>query len=508
MLTTDHLEAKSACLRLPHAALKPLSQVVSIQRRQSILFVTSEISDYVKAGGLGEVSAALPRALRHHYDVRILIPGYRQVLSQIGPVDVIAHLPGAFGIPPCSIGYGRTKDGLTVYVVLCSELYDREGSPYGDDAGRDWDDNDIRFARLGLAAADIACGKGDPLWRADLLHLNDWPSGLTSAYLSWRGQHIPTILTIHNLAYQGLFERDRLPRLGIPDAAFDINGVEFHGKLSFLKAGIYYSSHITTVSSTYAHEITRPEFGCGLDGLLRTCADQGRLDGIINGIDDSWDPSKDPSLVSPFTAGNWRGKRANATHVRRSFGLALSQGPLFAVVSRLVHQKGVDLAISAASTIVSQGGQIAVIGRGEERFERALRELAMHHPGSVGVRIGYSEQEARRMYAGSDFLLMPSRFEPCGLSQMYAQRFGSLPIAHKTGGLADTIEDGVNGFLFGEPSLRRFIDAIERGLEAFKSRVRLKAMRQAAMNRPHGWDRSASRYREVYERACRVAAAA
>src|SRR3712207_290185 len=256
MLQTQFLEARSADPGLLHADLRVEGPAtISVQRRRSILFVTSEIADYVKAGGLGEVSAALPRALRHHYDVRILIPGYRQVLSQIGPVEEIARLPASYGIPACSLGRSATQDGLTVYVLLCPELYDRDGSPYVDSFGVDWSDNDIRFARLGLAAAEIACGNGDLLWRADLLHLNDWPSGLASAYLAWRGQHIPTILTIHNLAYQGNFERNRLSHLGIPDAAFQINGVEFYGKLSFLKAGIYYSSHITTVSSTYAQEI-------------------------------------------------------------------------------------------------------------------------------------------------------------------------------------------------------------------------------------------------------------
>lgn len=508
MLESFQLEAHAAFPTVAHAELDGRAQPsISVKRRQSILFVTSEIADYIKAGGLGEVSAALPRALRHHYDVRILIPGYRQVLSQIGPVEEISRLPASFGIPACGLGRAATQDGLTVYVLLCPELYDRDGSPYVDRHGLDWGDNDIRFARLGLAAAEIACGNGDRLWCADLLHLNDWPSGLASAYLAWRGHRIPSILTIHNLAYQGNFDRNRLSHLGIPDAAFQINGVEFYGKLSFLKAGIYYSSHITTVSSTYAREITRPEFGCGLDGLLRIRAEQGRLDGIINGIDESWDPSRDPYLVSPFSAENCRGKRANANNVRKNFGLALSKGPLFAVVSRLVHQKGVDLAISAAETIVAQGGQIAVIGQGEPRFEAELQALASRHPGSVGVKIGYDEGAARRMYAGSDFLLMPSRFEPCGLSQMYAQRFGSLPIAHKTGGLADTIEDGVNGFLFGEPSLNRFKDAIKRGLETFRSRSRLTTMRRAAMQRPHGWDRSASRYQEVYERARRAALA-
>jgi starch synthase len=492
----------------PCASHNYTSQVLSLKRRQSILYVTSEIADYVKAGGLGEVSAALPRALRSHYDVRILVPGYRQLLSKIGNVEEIGQLPAASGIPACRLGRALTADGLTIYILLCPELYDREGTPYGDDYGVDWSDNDIRFARLGLAAADIACGAGDPLWRADLLHLNDWPSGLAAAYLAWRERPIPTILTVHNLAYQGLFDRSRLQHLGIPDAAFQINGVEFHGKLSFLKAGIFYSSHITTVSSTYAEEITRPEFGCGLDGLLRTRAGEGRLDGIVNGIDESWDPSKDPYLVSPFSANNWRGKRANANNVRKSFGLAVSRGPLFAVVSRLVHQKGVDLTIAAAESIVSQGGQVAVTGRGEARLEHALQALAERHPGSIGVKIGYNEADARRMYAGSDFLLMPSRFEPCGLSQMYAQRFGSLPIAHRTGGLADTIEDGVNGFLFGEHSLNRFLDAIRRGLETFGSKSRLTAMRRAAMSRPEGWDRSAAKYQDVYSRACQTAAIA
>ena len=474
---------------------------------QRILYVTSEIADFVKAGGLGEVSAALPRSLRQQYDVRILIPGYRQVLERYDDLPVVGRLPAAFGLPACDIGRLDTPDGLILYVLLCPDLYDREGSPYGDAAGFDWSDNDVRFARLALAAAEIACGLRDLAWTPDLLHLNDWTSALTPGYLAWRGRPLPSVLTIHNLAYQGLFEAERLSRLGVPESAFQIEGVEFYGKLSFLKAGIFYSSHITTVSSTYAREITQPESGCGLDGLLRTRAEQGRLDGIINGIDESWDPSRDPYLVSPFSAENCRGKGANARNVRDTFGLALSNGPLFAVVSRLVHQKGVDLAISAAEEIVSQGGQIAVIGQGEPRFEAELQALAQRHPGSVGVKIGYDEGEARRMYAGSDFLLMPSRFEPCGLSQMYAQKFGSLPIAHRTGGLADTIEDGVNGFLFGEPSLKRFKDAIGRGLETFRSRSRLIEMRRAAMKRPHGWDRSASRYQEVYERACRKAVA-
>jgi starch synthase len=489
-------------LQSPSGADTRLPSVIETEAHpQSILYVTSEMSDFVKAGGLGEVSAALPRALQNLYDVRVLIPGYREVLKATGPLPVVGRLKAAFGLPAADIGRLVTKDGLTIYVLLCPQLYDREGTPYGDANGVDWVDNDIRFARLALAAADLACGSGDPEWKPDLLHLNDWPSSLASAYLTWRGVRTPSILTIHNLAYQGLFERESLGKLGIPDSAFQMDGVEFYGKLSFLKAGIFYSSSVTTVSSTYAHEITTPQSGCGLDGLLRLRAEEGRLTGILNGIDESWDPTTDPHLARPFAPDNWEGKKANAEHVREAFGLAVSRGPLFAVVSRLVHQKGVDLAIAAAESIVSQGGQVVVTGRGEGRFEKALEGLAARHPGSVGVKIGFDETEARRMYAGSDFLLMPSRFEPCGLSQMYAQRFGSLPIAHKTGGLADTIEDDVTGFLFGDLSLTGFLSAIRRGLETFQSQKRLHAMRKAAMSRPSGWGQSALRYHAVYNKA-------
>ena len=469
-----------------------------LRTRERILYVTSEIADYVKAGGLGEVSAALPRTLRRDYDVRVLIPGYRQILEGRDPIRRVGRLEGLAGIPACDLGRIDRPDGLVLYVLLCPELYDRDGTPYVDAYGIDYADNDLRFGRLALAAADLASGAGDPAWQPDLLHLNDWTSGLAPAYVAWRGRRTPSILTIHNLAYQGVFEPDRLDRLGIPGSAFQMNGVEFYGKLSFLKAGIYYASHVTTVSSTYAREITRPEAGCGLDGLLRTRAEEGRLSGIINGIDDSWDPRTDPHLAKPFEAHDLEGKQANAEEIRKDFGLAVGRGPLFAVVSRLVHQKGVDLAIEAAESIVAQGGQIVVTGQGEGRFETELKGLAARHPGAVGVNIGFDETQARRMYAGSDFLLMPSRYEPCGLSQMYAQRFGSLPIAHRTGGLADTIEDGVTGFLFRDLSLTGFVGAIRRALTTFGSQTQFTAMRRAAMNRPFGWQASARGYGQVY----------
>ncbi|QJQ95829.1 MULTISPECIES: glycogen synthase GlgA [Halomonadaceae] len=465
-----------------------------------ILFVTSEIADFVKAGGLGDVSSALPRALSGDHDVRVLIPAYREMIESGQPIEVVGHLAAYADLPACDLGQITCSDGLIVYVLLCPALYEREGSPYCDELGIGWKDNDIRFARLALAAADIASGVADIEWCPQLLHLNDWPSALAAGYMHWRGQNTPSVFTIHNLAYQGLYDPSRLAALGIPSDAMTMDGVEYYGQLSFMKAGIAYASHITTVSVTYAREITTPEFGCGLDGLLRDKARQGRLSGIPNGIDDSWDPRTDAHLARAFAMNDWRGKRANAAHVRKMFGLAVSNGPLFAVVSRLVHQKGLDLTIGAAESIVRAGGQIVFIGRGELPVENALCNLAARFPGAIGVNIGFDEGEARCMYAGSDFLLMPSRFEPCGLSQMYAQRFGSLPIAHRTGGLADTIEDGVTGFLFDEMTLASYMHAIQRAFTIFQATDLFYAMRRAAMAGRYHWRQSIEPYSQLYHK--------
>ena len=471
---------------------------------ERVLFVTSELTDLVKAGGLGEVSAYLPRMLRDGgLDTRIMIPGYRQVLQKIGAPHVVAELPGLNAIPPCKVALTHTHDGLPVYVLIAPELYDRPGSPYGDETTKDWADNDVRFARLALAAADIATGArsgGAASWTADLVHVNDWASALTPAYLAWRGQHVPSILTIHNLAYQGLFERNRLAALGVPESAYTVDGVEFYGRMSFLKAGIVYASHVTTVSETYAREILTPEYGAGLDGVLKNRAAKNQLTGILNGIDDSFDPARDPHLEHHFDAADFTGKRKTADSVRRVFGLA-STGPLFSVISRLVHQKGLDLLEESADAIIRRGGQVVVIGEGDPASEKSMRNLATAYPEHVAVRIGFDETLSRRAYAGSDFLLMPSRFEPCGLSQQYAQRFGTLPIAHRTGGLTDTIKDGVTGFLFGQFSSAGLIEAVGRAFGAYRSRKNFVAMKRAAMERRNCWRAAAGRYREVYQAA-------
>jgi starch synthase len=446
------------------------------------------------------VSAALPRTLRPQFDIRVVLPGYPQVLSHCAGIQIIGRCDTLAGLPHCTVGRIDTQDGLPVYVVLCPDLYEREGSPYGDGRGRDWNDNDTRFARFASAAAELAAGSLDRNWAADLVHVNDWPSALVPAYLRWNGHHIPTILTIHNLAYQGLFSRETLARIGAPGNAYCMDGMEFYDKVSFLKAGIVYASHLTTVSQTYAGEIATKEFGCGLDGLLRIRANEHRLTGILNGIDESWDPRTCSDLVSPFDAQDLKGKRANADYVRRKFGLALSRGPLFGLVARLVHEKGVDLVLSAAEAVVAAGGQIVVTGSGDKRLERALEDTGRRFPDSVGVAIGFDAGEARRIFAGSDFTFTPSRFEPCGLSQMYAQRFGSLPIGHQTGGLAETIEDGETGFLFRQASVEGFLGGVCRAFSIFGSRSKLNRMRRNAMARGFSWQDSTSSYADLYER--------
>jgi starch synthase len=465
-----------------------------------VLFVTTEMDDFVRVGGLAAVSAALPRALRPWADIRVLLPGYADIVEQLTHIQIVGECAAKAEMPAARLGRASTRDGLPVYVLLCPQLYDRPGNPYGDEEGRDWPDNDIRFARFASAAAELAAGSLDKNWAADVVHANDWQAALVPAYLAWSGASIPSILTIHNLAYQGLFPKETLRRIGAPESSFHVEGVEFYDKLSFLKGGLVYASHLTTVSATYAREITTPELGCGLEGLLRQRSDASELTGILNGIDESWDPRSCAQLAQPFAAGDWKGKRANADYVRKQFGLALSRGPIFGLVARLVHQKGIDLVLSAADEIIEAGGQIVVTGSGEPAIEDALVQAHRRRPDAIGVAIGFNDGQARRIFAGSDFTLMPSRFEPCGLSQMYAQRFGSLPIGHQTGGLAETIKDGENGFLFDKPSAESFLGGVRRAFSTFNAKDRLDSMRRSAMAKSYSWDLSAACYSALYRK--------
>ncbi|MFL5255757.1 MAG: glycogen synthase GlgA [Rhodopila sp.] len=466
-----------------------------------VLFVTSEVAGLAKAGGLGEVSAGLPQALSQRgVDIRILMPAYQEVIAKLPAIDWSGELPGRAAISAGRLGQALLPDGTILYLIDAPSLFNRRGTPYCSPEGADWQDNHLRFARLSLAAADIAGGRAGLDWLPVIVHANDWPGGLTPAYMRWDGIQVPTVLTIHNIAYQGNFAAGHRHLLGIPDAAFDVNGVEFHGQVSFLKAGGFYASHVTTVSPTYAQEITTEPNGAGLHGLMEGRAARGQLSGIVNGIDASWDPGSDPYLLHHFDPDDLNGKQANADVVRIGLCLRPSQGPLFGIVSRLVHQKGLDLVAEAANDIVGNGGQIAILGLGDPEIEHMLSRTSRRHRDDIGVLIGFNEPMARRIVAGSDFTLMPSRFEPCGLTQMQAQRYGALPIAHATGGLADTIDDGTTGFLFSTLTPEGLMAACHRAFETYHDAGHLEAMRRAAMARSFGWAGAAAEYERLYRR--------
>jgi len=466
-----------------------------------ILFVTTEFADFAKAGGLADVSAALPRALRKQgADVRVLLPGLQKVIDQLGTLTLVGSLPRRAGIGPCLLGEAKARDGLPLYVALDPSLYQRDGNAYASPDGQNWPDNDIRFARLALTAAQIADGKAGLTWQPDLVHANDWPTGLLPAFLAWENSPIPSIMTVHNLAHQGLFPGDRRGVLGVPDEAFGIDGVEFYGQVSFLKAGLHYANHITTVSPTYAREITTPEHGAGLAGLLALKAQGAGITGILNGLDDEWDPERDPYLAQPFDADDITGKSVMKERIRTSLCLAPAEGPLFGIVSRLVHQKGMDLVADAAAEIVQRGGQIAILGVGDPETEDRLREAVRHNRDHVAMLNGFNEPMAHRIMAASDFYLMPSRFEPCGLSQMHAQRYGALPVAHATGGLVDTVTDGETGFTFPDFSIESFVSAIDRAFAAYADPPTLGRMRVAAMRCCRAWEISAGEYLKLYSR--------
>ena len=467
--------------------------------RGRVLFVTTEMTDFVKAGGLGDVSAALPRAVSKHHDVRVLIPGYPKVLAAAGSsLRTIGKVRSHHKLPACELAELTLSDGLTVLVLCNAQLYEREGSPYTDATGHEWPDNDVRFATLSHAAAQIALKRAHIHWEPDLLHLNDWPCALAAHYMDGHDDAVPTVLTIHNLAYQGVFPAANAAHLGLP--AHRHADYDRHGRLSFLHEGIAKATYLTTVSESYARQITEPDYGCGLDALLRRRSLEGRLIGIVNGVDHSWDPHNDPALVAPFAIGDWQKRRENTQQLREELGLRQQDGPLFAVISRMVQQKGVDLICEAAPQIIAAGGQLALIGRGDPAIERTIARLPRRFPGRVAAHIGFEEALARRMFAGADFLLMPSRYEPCGLSQMYAQTYGCLPIAHATGGLIDTIEDGITGLLFRHATVSELRRCLQRAFRIYAEPLLLNAMRGAAMLEKHGWDGPGRQYAALYQR--------
>ncbi|MDX1374796.1 MAG: glycogen synthase GlgA, partial [Burkholderiales bacterium] len=441
-----------------------------------VLFVAPEIAPWVKAGGLGDVARALPAALvQAGVDARVLVPAYPALKAAFGE----ARPSGEFPAPGGALAAARVRLAADaappLYLLECDAYFDRPGSPYQSPESRDWADNHLRFALLARVAS-LAGTRGFDGWRPELVHCNDWQCGLAPAYLAREaGAHAASVMTVHNLAYQGLFAPEVLPALGLPPALEAAQTLALWNRISFLKAGLRYADGLTTVSPTYAREIQGPELGFGLEGLLRERNDV--LSGILNGIDDAtWDPARDPFLAARYDAAHLERKPMNARALRAELALAAREdAPLIGMIARLVEQTGVDLVIDAAPGLLRAGAQLAVLGQGEARFEQALRALAAQHPGSVAVRIGFDEALAHRIEAGADLFLMPSRFEPCGLNQIYSLRYATLPIVHRTGGLADSVRDpeeappdAATGFVFDVPEVDALLGALRRALAAFR----------------------------------------
>ncbi|MGE5089032.1 MAG: glycogen synthase GlgA, partial [Candidatus Levyibacteriota bacterium] len=400
-------------------------------------------------------------------------------------------------------------------------LYDRPGSPYQDERRADWPDNPLRFGLLSKAAAMLSADASPLAWKPDVVHCNDWHAAMCPAYLRSRGQaagSCPSVVTIHNLAHQGLCASEWLGRIELPGEDFTPDGFEFHGWISFLKAGLQFADAITAVSPTYAREIQTDDGGVGLGGVLR--ARQGALVGILNGIDTGeWDPARDPLIARRYGRDSLDLKRANAAALRAEFGLENRPAvPLFAVVSRLVAQKGIDLVADIAGRLAALPAQLVMLGEGERELERRLLDLAATHPREIAMRVGFDAALAHRIEAGADGFLMPSRFEPCGMNQMYSQRYGTLPIVRRTGGLADTVVDctpqtladgSATGFVFDEPGAEPLYAACARAAEVFRrDPTAWRRLQVAAMARDFSWEASASRYAELYEELARRAASA
>jgi starch synthase len=472
-------------------------------RHGTVLSVASEVVPLVKTGGLADVVGALPGALAGEgWAMRTLVPGFRGIGAKLEhPKEVWAEAD-LFGGPGRVIA-GRAM-GLDLLVLDAPHLYDREGGPYGI-GGADHADNAERFAALSWAAAQIAQGGTGEGWRPDVLHAHDWQAGLAPAYLRYGGGGAKSVLTIHNIAFQGIAPAAKLAALRLPDQAFSTDGVEYWGSISTLKAGLVTADTISTVSPTYATELMRPEYGMGLEGVIAARA--GDLRGILNGVDTAiWNPETDPAITA-YSARALAGKAANRDALMAEFGLAEVPGPLAIVVSRLTHQKGIDLILDALPDFVAAGGGLAVLGSGDPAFEAALRNAAEQFPGRVGVQIGYDEALSHRMFAGGDAVLVPSRFEPCGLTQMYGLRYGTVPVVAATGGLADTVVGATVASLAARAAtgiVFHPVDAMALGVALrqlgalFADRAGWTAMQKRGMKAPVGWERAAADYATLY----------
>ncbi len=471
-----------------------------------ILHVASEAFPLIKTGGLADVTYALPKAQRATgMNVRLLLPGYPSVLDGLMRLKRAASLGSVFGAADVRLLKGKLKQtGMDVYAIDSPSLFGRSGNPYSGPDGREWNDNHRRFGLLAWTAARIADGDLDRTWRPDIVHAHDWHAGLTPAYMAENpARTAKSVFTIHNLAFRGLYPFGESEDLGFSRRMGFPYQFEFFGNISFLKAGLIFADKITTVSPTYAQEVLTDAMGFGMQGVLRNRGND--FSGILNGLDyDMWNPAADPQIAARYDMNDPGGKADCKKALQEFFHLdTTATGPLFGVVSRLADQKGLDLVLSAVDQILALDGELVVLGSGEPSLEQSFRQAAEAHRGRVSSYIGYDEALSHRLIAGVDALLVPSRFEPCGLTQLMALRYGALPVVRKTGGLADTVlpvgENSGDGFLFEEPSTGALCQSLRDAANLFKDKTAWRNAVCRAMAKNFSWNQSADRYTALYK---------
>jgi len=475
-----------------------------------ILYISSEAFPLIKTGGLADVAGSLPIALSEQGEaVRLLLPAYPQVMQQVENSQQLAK-GNYYGFEVTLLETHLPNSEVPAWLVNCPAAFDRPGGPYVDNDGQPWHDNALRFALFCQIAVDIALDKLNLGWQPDIVHCNDWQSGLVPALLQPFKERPATLFTIHNLAYQGLFSHQTFSDLGLSTDLWHPDRLEFYGQLSFIKGGLVYADRINAVSPTYAKEILRPEFGNGVDGLLQHR--QKRLSGILNGIDQTiWNPATDPHLAANYSACKLAPKCKNKTALQKQLGLPVdAKIPLLGMISRMVEQKGLDIILDAMAEKVKLPMQLVILGSGERHYEMQLVKWANNHPDKLNVVIGYNETLSHQIEAASDLFLMPSAFEPCGLNQLYSLRYGTLPIVSNVGGLADTIVDAndlnrqnkmANGFIVTEQSAHALLTTLRHALALYQEPAAWEKLQLTAMKGDFSWKRSAEHYIKLYQLA-------
>lgn len=474
---------------------------------KKILFVSSEVHPLIKTGGLADVAGSLPLSLAHlGQDIRILMPNY-------GAIEYTqeVHKKCTLHIDNRTVHILETclpNSEVIVWLLDYPDFFGNKGNPYTDEYGNPWINSAERFTLFSRIAVEIAQNRAQLNWKADIVHCNDWQSGLVPALLSIEPTRPATVFTVHNMAYQGIFSKETFQQLNLPGELWNHHAIEFYGNMSFIKGGIACADHITTVSPTYALEIQTPEFGYGLDGLLHHRHNE--LKGIINGIDlEQWSPEKDTRIPQSYSVGRLAKKLINKTALQKHFSLPEDTSiPVIGLISRLVEQKGINLVIDCLEILVDQPMQFILLGSGDKGLEHRLKNLSYLYPDQISIKIGYDEDLAHLIEAGADMFLMPSLFEPCGLNQLFSQRYGTLPIVRHTGGLADSVVDtlpetindhSATGFVFSEPSVGALLETVKRALLIYANSKVWKQLQKNAMKKDFSWEKSAKEYIALYK---------